>query len=95
MNKPTNKMTVQKQKTKKQKTKHNTVRSVIVDEHSLASAIRQHLEIKKYQYAQTTYDISKRKAEQLIKWIGDKPLTSYRASDIELLVVKFCNKKYK
>ncbi|PHS87923.1 integrase [Aeromonas dhakensis] len=69
--------------------------SVIVDEHSLASAIRQHLEIKKYQYAQTTYDISKRKAEQLIKWIGDKPLTSYRASDIELLVVKFCNKKYK
>ncbi|MFM4991631.1 tyrosine-type recombinase/integrase [Aeromonas veronii] len=90
MNKQTNKRTVQKQKTK-----HNTVRSVIVDEHSLASAIRQHLEIKKYQYAQTTYDISKRKAEQLIKWIGDKPLTSYRASDIELLVVKFCNKKYK
>ncbi|MEH8130444.1 phage integrase SAM-like domain-containing protein, partial [Aeromonas veronii] len=30
-----------------------------------------------------------------IKWIGDKPLTSYRASDIELLVVKFCTKKYK
>lgn len=90
MNKQTNKRTVQKQKTK-----HNTVRSVIVDEHSLASAIRQHLEIKKYQYAQTTYDISKRKAEQLIKWIGDKPLTSYRASDIELLVVKFCTKKYK
>ncbi|WP_180344989.1 hypothetical protein [Aeromonas media] len=48
MNKQTNKRTVQKQKTK-----HNTVRSVIVDEHSLAAAIRQHLEIKKYQYAQT------------------------------------------
>ncbi|MGG2406122.1 hypothetical protein [Aeromonas veronii] len=41
MNKQTNKRTVQKQKTK-----HNTVRSVIVDEHSLAAAIRQHLEIK-------------------------------------------------
>lgn len=41
MNKQTNKRTVQKQKTK-----HNTVRSVIVDEHSLASAIRQHRKSK-------------------------------------------------
>lgn len=77
------------------KKKGKATQPLIFNEKTLAAALRQHFEIKKFQCAPSTNDITKRKMEQLIGWIGDRELATICTTDIELLVVDLYQQGYK